>query len=116
MNTITDSEQRQIFSENLQRLIGQSGKDQKDIAFDIGENPPTFNQWVKGKALPKVSTIKKIASYFNADVLDLINRAPDKNETQFRGISGDEIILLNAYRSASDEIKDAVRGVLKIRG
>ena len=64
MSYLEDSEQRRIFSENLRKYIGRSGKTQKDIAIDLDVNPPTFSMWVKGKAMPSVSVIRKIADYF----------------------------------------------------
>lgn len=70
---MTEFEQREIISKNLKKLIDSSGKDQKQIAIELGVNPPTFNQWVNGKAVPLVSTLRKIAEYFNVRLEALIN-------------------------------------------
>ena len=54
MSYLDDQRQKEIFSENLTYYIEQSGKDQKRIAIELDINPPTFNQWVTGKAIPSV--------------------------------------------------------------
>lgn len=73
MSYIEDEKQRRIFSENLRRYIEKSGKTQKDISIDLNVNPPTFSMWVKGKALPSVSVIRKIADYFSVGLTDLVD-------------------------------------------
>lgn len=69
----SDLEQKKIFAENLKYYVERSGKDQKDIAYDLQVNPPTFSQWATGKAIPSVSMLKKIADYFNAKLTDLVD-------------------------------------------
>lgn len=80
MKTYNDLEQKRIIAENLQELISRSGKDQKDVAFDLELNPPTFNQWVTGKATPQVSTLRKVANYFKVPFSYLINDHADLDD------------------------------------
>ena len=75
----TDLEQKKILSDNLKSYISRSGKEQKDIAFDLGVNPPTLNQWVTGKSIPSVSMLKKLADYFNCKLTDLVDEHEDFN-------------------------------------
>lgn len=75
----TDEEQKRILSENLKFFIARSGKDQKQIAIDLDINPPTFNQWVKGKAIPTVSVLRKIACYFNVNLTDIVDKKNDQS-------------------------------------
>lgn len=77
MTYIEDSEQKRIFSSNLKKYIDRSGKTQKDIAIGLDINPPTFSMWVKGKAMPSVSMIRKIADYFGIGITDLVNNNGD---------------------------------------
>ena len=44
---MTDEEQKRIFSNNLNRYILKSGKQQKEVAEAIGANTSTFNMWCK---------------------------------------------------------------------
>ena len=43
MTTMTTEEQKRIFSNNLNKYISRSGKQQKEIAEAIGINASTFN-------------------------------------------------------------------------
>jgi transcriptional regulator with XRE-family HTH domain len=63
---------KQVFSQNLRRLIADSGKTQKEIADIIGVSAPTFNEWVSGKKFPRIDKIQKLADYFGILKSDLI--------------------------------------------
>ena len=75
---MTEQEQKLIISKNLTRLIEKSGKEQKQIAFDIGEKPTTFNSWVKGKAIPAVTILHKVAEYFGVRLEDIVNEREEQ--------------------------------------
>lgn len=62
---MTEKEQRKIFSRNLNYYISMSGKQQKEVAKELGISPTTFNTWCVGKILPSVSKIQRIADYFH---------------------------------------------------
>jgi len=89
-----DAVQKKIISENLQRYIELSGKDQREIALDLDVNYTTFNTWVRGKAEPKLSQLKKIASYFRTTVIHLVNDPRDIS---------DEERLLGFYKGMNEE-------------
>jgi Helix-turn-helix. len=62
MGYYSDQEQRSIIADNLTRFYFPfSKKTKKDVAIDLDINPPTFNQWVNGKAIPNISTLRKVA-------------------------------------------------------
>ena len=115
MSYLEDSEQRRIFSENLRKYIGRSGKTQKDIAIDLDVNPPTFSMWVKGKAMPSVSVIRKIADYFGVGITDLVDDKagkkgavyyldPEAAEAAQQMHDNQELkVLFDAARTASPE-------------
>ena len=115
MSYLEDSEQRRIFSENLRKYIGRSGKTQKDIAIDREVNPPTFSMWVKGKAMPSVSVIRKIADYFGVGITDLVDDKagkkgavyyldPETAEAAQQMHDNQELkVLFDAARTASPE-------------
>lgn len=60
----TDEEQKKIFAKNLNYYIAKSGKQQKEVAEELGFSYTTFNTWCKGKILPKAGKIQEIADYF----------------------------------------------------
>ena len=70
---MTDEEQKAIFSKNLNRFIYQSGKQQKEVAYDLGYSPTTFNTWCVGKIIPSAGKIQKIADYFGVGKSDLLD-------------------------------------------
>ena len=78
---VTDEEQKKIFSKNINYYISQSGKQQKEIAKDLGFNPTTFNTWCVGKIVPTMGKIQKIADYFGIEKTDLVD---DKGDAKFK--------------------------------
>ena len=113
---MTDNEQRSIISSNLKHLIGMSGKEQKQIAFELDINPPTFNQWVMGKAIPSVTTLKSLASYFNVRLEDIVNDVSGEYSAQNRiSFSDEAVIIARAYEKADDVIKTAVAKLLDVK-
>lgn len=63
-----------IFKENLQYYVQKSGRTQKEIAEIIGVSAPTMNEWIKGKKLPRMDKVEKLANYFGILKSDLIER------------------------------------------
>lgn len=112
MGYYTDQEQRSIIANNLTKLIELSKKDQKDIAIELDVNPPTFNQWVNGKAIPNISMLRKVAEYFNIGLSDIIDKRNDSeynlNPTTY------ELKMISAYRSSTIGIKEAVDKLLNV--
>lgn len=74
---MTEDRQRQIFSNNLRRLIDVSGKTQKDVADAIGVSQQIMNVWARGKAIPRMGKIQRLADYFGVEKSDLIDEKPD---------------------------------------
>ena len=61
---MSEREQTSIFSSNLNRLLREREKSQKEVADAIGVSPQTFNTWCKGIALPRMGKIQRLADYF----------------------------------------------------
>jgi len=90
MLEISEEEQREIFSENLVRYVKRSGKQQKDIAADLGFNQKTFNGWCNRLSMPTMGKVQAIADYFGIGKSDLLDRKmPD-----VRGLSDHFIPIL----------------------
>ncbi len=68
-----DEKQQQVFSANLNRLVRDSGKTQKEIADNIGVSPQTFNTWCQGIAIPRMGKIQALADYFGVGKSDLLD-------------------------------------------
>lgn len=113
MGFISDNEQKNIIRDNLSYYINLTGKDQKDIAIELDVNPPTFNQWVNGKAIPSVTTLKRLAAYFGIGLTNLVNRQDITEESI--DITEREKNIIKAYRGADKGIKEAVNKLLDIK-
>lgn len=74
---MTEDRQRQIFSNNLRRLIDASGKTQKDVADAIGVSQQIMNVWARGKAIPRMGKIQRLADYFGIEKSQLIDEQPE---------------------------------------
>lgn len=75
---MTEDRQRQIFSNNLRRLIDASGKTQKDVADAIGVSQQIMNVWARGKAIPRMGKIQRLADYFGIEKSQLIDEQPEE--------------------------------------
>lgn len=71
-NTLDDYLQRKIFAKNLNFYISKSGKQQNEVAKDLGFPPTTFNTWCMGKVMPRMGKVQAIADYFNIFKSDLL--------------------------------------------
>lgn len=112
MGFYSDQEQKQIISDNLSYQISLTGKDQKEIAIELDINPPTFNQWVNGKAIPNVSTLKRLADYFNVFLSDIVDRPSDKLADI--KLNNTEQKVISRYRKAPQGTKEAINKLLDI--
>ena len=61
-----------IFTKNLKIYMEQFGKNQKEMAAIVGVSPPTFHDWLKGKKMPRMNNVQKLADYFGVKLSDLI--------------------------------------------
>ena len=70
---MTDDEQKRIFTKNINHYISLSGKQQKEVAKELGYSPTTFNTWCVGKIIPSAGKIQRIADYFKIGKSDLLD-------------------------------------------
>ena len=65
-------ETKRIFSANLINLINASGKQQIDVAREMGFSTSTINNWCKGNSFPTTGRLQIIADYFGIGKEELI--------------------------------------------
>lgn len=99
-------DQSRIFAKNLNRLIAESGKSQKEVANDLGFHPSTFNTWCKGKLTPRVGRIQRIADYFHVPKSALTDDQPDNVPLLL--IADSEVEIIKAFRACSEERKESI--------
>lgn len=92
---------KETFAKNLVYYLSICGREQKEVAEDIGVPTSTFNDWVKGKKYPRIDKIEALANYFKIKKSDLIEdkaTAPDKMQ-----LTEGEQLLLNLFRQIPEE-------------
>lgn len=110
LNELKNAErQRKVFANNLRHYVGDNS--QKQIADKLGVSTQTFNTWYKGKAIPRMGTIQKIASLFNVSISDLIN--PKTSDSDPQAVECEKV--KQAYLKADDVTKEMVKRILNIK-
>lgn len=115
-------ENKEIISYNLNFYMNQNGKSRKDVADAIGVSYFTLTDWVKGKTIPRMDKLEKLAQYFNVKISDLvekksINSNPVEMATIHAAILMDEeYVDMYEYFKLLDEaqrkiVKDLVRNL-----
>ncbi len=103
---MNDMEQKIIFAKNLNKLLSDAGKTQREVADAIHVLPTTFNTWCQGVALPRMGKVQLLADYFGVKKSDLIEPPAPSATQDVRG-----------YRVASpdrrEDMLDLARKALK---
>lgn len=58
----------------IRELREASGKQQKDIAIDLGVSQPTVSDWENGRKIPSAKSTSKLADYFGVSIDYLLGR------------------------------------------
>ena len=113
---MTDEEQRKIFGKNLSRYVALSGKDQKEVAKELGFAPTTFNTWCVGKIIPTMGKVQKIADYFEIGKSDLLDdKYSIENALENAKINKDAQLrrMLSYFEKLRPEQKDIIEKMIK---
>lgn len=112
---MTDEEQKKIFAKNLNYYISLSGKQQKEVAKELGFQVTTFNTWCKGKIIPGMGKVQKLADYFNIGKSDLLDNKLDADPSfDAKILSNTEIMgLIEKYCCLSIKDKTAIKQIIE---
>lgn len=66
-------------SRNLTRLIRLDGRRQKEIAESAGVNPVNLCRWAKGKSLPSLETVARLADTLGVSPEEITRQAPGES-------------------------------------
>ena len=94
---------REIFSANLRRKMEEEGKTRKDICEALGFSYYTVTDWVKGKKMPRMDKVEKIAKYFNCLISDLIEEQKNPTTETDSGMSKAKSDLIKKVMQMSEE-------------
>lgn len=71
---------KDIMSKNLKYYIERSGKNQTDIARELGIPETTMSNWIKSKTYPRADKIQLLADYFGISRSSLTEEQPTNIE------------------------------------
>ncbi len=71
MKNQVSQEQKNIFAENLNRLIQENNQTQADIVNYFSLTASTVSDWCNAKKYPKVDKMQMLANYFRVKKSDL---------------------------------------------
>lgn len=110
MSTIGNKE---TFAKNLVYYLSICGREQKEVAEDIGVPTSTFNEWVKAKKYPRIDKIEKLANYFKIKKSDLIE---DKktNTPEEQTLTEGEKMLLDLFRQVPESQQKLVLQMISV--
>lgn len=112
---MTEDEQKRIFAMNLNYYISLTGRQQKEIANDLGFHPTTFNTWCTGKIIPGMTKVQKIADYFKIGKSDLLDDKLDSNPVLDAQILADTELMnmIRKYIGLSVNDRAAIQQIIE---
>lgn len=99
------------FNQILVDLRIERGWTQEDLAKAIKVSKQAVSHYERGTRYPKPAVLEAIADVFNVDMDYLIGKSP----VTTRLLTSEELWVVNAYRSASEDTKDAVAAILHVK-
>lgn len=103
---------KETFAKNLSYYLSISGREQKEVAEEIGVATSTFNDWVKGKKYPRIDKIEMLANYFRIKKSDLIE---DKKSTpEEQTLTEGEQLLLDLFRRVPADKQELVLQMISL--
>ena len=111
---MSDDLQKRIFSNNLNNILVQKNKTQKEVADAIGVSTQTFNTWCRGIALPRMGKLQKLADYLLLNKSELLDAPPSPKSTDKPRLSEYAKQIGYAYDAADERTKTAVEVALGI--
>lgn len=83
-----------IFTDSFYKYMKLSGKTQKEVANALGVSAPTVHDWLKGKKMPKMHNVQKLADLFGVKLSDLVEAKVTKEAQKNNDIMTDIIVRL----------------------
>lgn len=112
--SISDSRNiRTIVSENIRRLIDESGKSRQEICRELGIKYTTLCDWIKGLSSPRLETLDSLSGYFGIEIGDFFvdfNAPSDPVPRLLKYAKGVTMLDINTVKYMSD---DQIKELLK---
>lgn len=112
-----EENQREIFRNNLLRLLRQRGKSQMEVADAVGVSPQTFNTWCQGKAYPRIEKLTELANYFGIFTFELMEEPKAlENEKRTQRLMRYASLLSEEYFKKLEERAEELVELSKLKG
>lgn len=98
------------FKDRLRELRTQRGLSQRNLGDIIGVSHATINMYENGKRNPEVETLETLCDFFNVS-MDYMR---GKEDLSVRLLDGEEMLIVDAYRQAPENIRKAIRQLLEV--
>lgn len=72
---------REIFVNNLKKLMILNSKSQSDLVDDLNLSQSTISDWMRAINYPRAETIQRLADYFGVNIIDLVGEDKGGNVT-----------------------------------
>ena len=105
---------RKIFSTNLKNKMEEFGKTRNDICEALDFSYYTVTDWVKGKKMPRIDKVEKLANYFGCLISDLIEEKENPATANGSEISEAKQKLIDKVMQMSDEELEKLNLLLQI--
>lgn len=100
-----------MFYENFIKLCAGVKKSPSAIVEEIGLNKSIVTGWKRRGSVPNDVTAQKLADYFGITVSELMAENEEK-PVHLDGLTEEEALFITKLRSASVDIRKAVKAVL----
>ena len=104
---------KETFAKNLVYYLNISGREQKEVANEIGVATSTFNDWTKGKKYPRIDKIEMLANYFRIKKSDLIEDKKAKTPDE-QTLTEGEKMLLDLFRRVPADKQELVLQMISL--
>ena len=109
----TEDEACRNFASNVRYLIARSGKQQQEVAADLGLSATAFNNYMMGRNLPKFTVMQEIADYFHVNLEDLVRPLVGSAIMFSMQLTSEELDLVEAFRAAAPAERSRAMAILK---
>ncbi|WP_394405361.1 helix-turn-helix domain-containing protein [Streptococcus sp. 20-1249] len=103
-----------MFADNLKALRLEFGMSQKELADEIGTSQQAYGRWENGITSPTLTSIEKIAQFFDVPISSLVN----DNSLNIEDVLNAEYLSLNNIplsESDSDDFKIIIDQYIQVR-
>lgn len=98
------------FCDRMKELRSQRKLSQRELARALNLGYSTIAMYENGKRKPDIETLEAICDYFNVSMDYMLG----KEDLSVRLLDGEEMLIVDAYRQAPENIRSAIRQLLEV--